>query len=112
MNKQLETKEAQNKPELYTVLTTVPDEEKTVTKRTFNKWRENLKPLAQLYSNINYEVEQKTTKELKYLIKYGSELTQTNCWWAEYRVFPLIETMAKQELNRRKRTKNIIKNGI
>jgi hypothetical protein len=105
---QLETKEAENKSDGYTVLTTVPDEAKTITKRTFNKWLNTIKQLAQLYSNICYKVEQKTTKELKYLIKYGSELTNTNCWWAEYRVFPLIETIAKQELNRRKQTKKAL----
>ncbi|KQC34007.1 hypothetical protein AAU57_12195 [Nonlabens sp. YIK11] len=105
MIEQLDTKETKNKPDRCTVLTTVPDKSKTITKRTFNKWRENLMPLAQLYANIYDEVEQKTNKELKYLIKYGSELTETNCWWAEYRVFPLIETIANQELKRRKRTK-------
>jgi hypothetical protein len=72
------------------VLSTAPNTGE-VSNSTFKKWKKRLNPFATSLALMHKEIEDKSTRELKYLLKYGDKLNETNCWWAEYNVFPLLE---------------------
>lgn len=80
-----------------------------MTERALKRYRERLNPFATSYALMEKELVNKSTKTLKYLLKGGEYLTDSNCWWATYNVFPIIKTIIEDELGRReckKKSKN------
>jgi hypothetical protein len=77
-----------------------------ITDRTFNRWKKSVEPFDKLYAELFQEIESRPSRELKYILKHGDKLTNTNCWWATYKVFPIIEPLINNELKRREYLKS------
>ena len=71
------------------------------SEKTFRKYKKSLKPFAEIYGDLVRSIEEKSTKELKYLLRYGDQLSETNCSWDVYEVFPFLSQIASKELRYR-----------
>lgn len=80
-------------------------EEVKPTEQTLKRWKVAMNPFATTYALIVKEIESKSTRRLKYLLKYGEDMTETNCWWAIYQVWPIVKPIIEIELRRREYAK-------
>lgn len=64
-----------------------------------------LKRFAEAFAKIEHEISTMPLRKLKSLLVRTPRYTQTNCWWAEYAVAPIVFTLAEKEINRRKNLK-------
>jgi hypothetical protein len=70
-------------------------------------WNVRLRPFAERYAEvvaaIRADLEAMTTDELKRVVAATKKPGQANCWWATYRVAPLVRDEAKTILHARDR---------
>ncbi len=73
-----------------------------MNKQTFRRYTKRLRHYTEWIAVLHNQIYDASTKELKYLLKYKDELSQTNCGWSLYQGLPIIEPMILEELERRK----------
>jgi hypothetical protein len=74
-------------------------------KRRLKRRLDKLRPFAAQLSSMYGDIRGMSTTELKTLSTVCDALAQTNCWWATYRVGPIVQAMAREELAARRSAK-------
>jgi len=75
-------------------------------------WRERLDPFAAAYAHVTDAVLTMSDDELRKTLAATKRPTQTNSWWAAYRVAPIVADAVRDEQRRRRAEKAMkLKNG-
>jgi hypothetical protein len=80
-----------------------PKKKQPVKARKLSQAVKVIRPYADMLSDLMNRVERCSTKTLKVLRDAPAVFTETNCWWANYRVAPIVSRIAQDELYRRSR---------